>query len=154
MDVTDYGTIHERFVGSGIVDLSQIDQHPHPDPYHHWSPEFIKEGKRLEQQFRHEACEPSLPEHHLKAQVSDLAWKDRTTTGYKVLEGRRYPCFKFNHGTEIRIIEGFALLEIARSSIAWGLEKVFGSLEPQHRWWVFDFFRDGTLATGTAVALT
>jgi hypothetical protein len=153
MNDTDYNTEHERYRGSGIIDLSQIDQYPHLDPFHHCSPEFRKERKRLEQQFRHEVCKPWLQEHHLKAQVSRLHWEDKTITGWKVLGGFKFPCFTFHHGAKIRIIERLALLEIARSSSAWGLAQVFDPLEPKQRWWVFDFFRDGTLAAFTAVAL-
>jgi hypothetical protein len=153
MNPTKYGTEHERFLGSGIVDLSQIDQYPHPDPFHHFTSEFRKERKRLEQQFRHEVSKPWLPEHHLKAQVSPLHWENKTITGWKVLEGYRYPCLMFNHGTKIHIIERLALLEIARASSVWGLAQVFDPLEPQQRWWVFDFFRDGTLAAFATVAL-
>jgi hypothetical protein len=153
MDKTQYGTVHELFRGSGIVDLSQIDQYPHPDPFHHCTPEFKKERKRLEQQFRHEACKPWLGDNHLKAHISALDWEGKTITGWKTLGGYEYPCLRFDGGVKICIIERLALLEVARSSSAWGLAQVFGPLEPQQRWWVLDFFRDGTLAAFATVAL-
>lgn len=144
MDLPRYGTDHERYLGSGIVQLSQIEQRPHPDPYYHLSSQCRKDRKRLEQQFRHEVCKPWLTEYHLEAQVSEPVWEHRMTTGQKELEGFVFPCLKFQEDARICITGGIALLDTARSSRAWGLAQAFDPLEPQQRWWVLDFFRDST----------
>jgi hypothetical protein len=144
MDSVGYGTDHERYLGSGIVHLSQIERHPHPDPFYHLSPQCRKDRTRLEQQFRHEVCKPWLKEYRLEAQISDSTWNHRTITDWREFDECEFPCLEFKQGAKLCITGGLALLEIARSSGAWGLAQMFDPLEPQQRWWVLDFFRDGT----------
>jgi hypothetical protein len=151
MDLPRYGTDYERYLGSGIVQLSQIKQNPHPDPFYHLSPQCRKDRRRLEQQFRHEACKPWLKEYHLEAQISELVWEQRMITGQRELEGCEFPCLEFDEDAKIYITGGMALLETARSSRAWGLTQTFDRLEPQQRWWVLDFFRDGTSIPSTNI---
>ncbi|KAK7178096.1 hypothetical protein PSPO01_15853 [Paraphaeosphaeria sporulosa] len=77
MNETRYGTDSERYFKSGIVQLSQLKQYPHPDPYFHLSPRCRKDQKQLEQRFRHEVCKPWLKENRLKA-VSRSGWENAT----------------------------------------------------------------------------
>ena len=153
MDYPEYGTDHERYLGSGIVQLSQIKQNPHPDPYHHLSPQCRRDRRELEQRFRHEVCKPWLKEYHLHAEVSSFVWEDIETEGWKMLEENKFPCLKLREGARICITGGIALLETARSSRAWGLAQTFDPLEPQQRWWVVDFFRDGKTSLSLAQSL-
>ncbi|KAL5370677.1 hypothetical protein DPSP01_014722 [Paraphaeosphaeria sporulosa] len=141
MDETRYGTDSERYLKSGIVQLSQLKQHPHPDPYFHLSPRCRKDQKQLEQRFRHEVCKPWLKENRLKAEVSRSVWENATQRGSRWLDGTLFPCLEFEENAEIWITEGIAMLHIARSSSVWGLAETFDSLE--HRWWVLDFYCDG-----------
>lgn len=143
MEDTGFGTDHERYLGSGIVQLSQIARYPHPDTFYHLSPECRNAQKKLEQQYRHEVCKPWLNEKHLRAEISRSVWESRTETGWRRLETKEFPCLRFRKEATICITRGIALLEIAWSSTAWGIAQTFGSLEPQDRWWVVDFFHDG-----------
>ncbi|KAF1952094.1 hypothetical protein CC80DRAFT_552846 [Byssothecium circinans] len=119
MDYPEFGTDHERYPGSGI-----------------------KDRRELEQRFRHEVCKPWLKEYHLQAEVSSLVWANIETEGWKTIGGYKFPCFILDGNARICITGGIALLEIARSSEAWGLVQTFGLLGPQRRWLVVDFFRD------------
>ncbi|KAH8710277.1 hypothetical protein GQ44DRAFT_776643 [Phaeosphaeriaceae sp. PMI808] len=142
MEYLKKGADHERYIQSGIVQLSQIKRHPHPDPFYHLSPQCRRDRGYLEQQFRHEACKPWLKEYHLEAEIPVSTWDSRTITGWKRFEETSFPCLEFTEGTTICITGGIALLETARESRAWGLTQTFGLLEPQQRWWIVDFFRD------------
>src|SRR5438045_3801995 len=101
MDLPGYGTDHERYLGSGIVQLSQIEQNPHPDPFYHLSPQCRKDRRRLEQQFRHEVCEPWLKEYHLEAQVSEHVWEHRITIGLREFHGFEFPWLQFQGDAKI-----------------------------------------------------
>ncbi|KAL5417046.1 hypothetical protein PMIN04_007920 [Paraphaeosphaeria minitans] len=140
MGDTRYGTDSKRFIESGIVQLSQLKQHPHPDPYFHLAPQCRKDQKQLEQRFRHEVCKPWLKENRLKAEVSRSVWEKATERGSKRLDGRLFPCLEFEANAEIYITEGIDMLHIARSPSVWGLAEIFDSLE--NRWWVLDFYCD------------
>ncbi|KAF9728532.1 hypothetical protein PMIN01_13360 [Paraphaeosphaeria minitans] len=140
MDETRYGTDSERYLKSGIVQLSQLKQHPHPDPYFHLSRRCREDQKQLEKLFRHEVCKPWLKENRLKAEVSRSVWENATQRGSRWLDGTLFPCLEFEENAEIYITEGIAMLHIARSSSVRGLAETFDSLE--HRWWVLDFYCD------------
>lgn len=143
MRAPEFGTDYERYLGSGIVQLSQLKRYPHPDPFYHLSSQCRKEQKQLNERFKHEICKPWLPENRLKAEISEVEWEKRMETGHKKLDGTIYPCFQFDSDTRISITEGISLLEIAWSSVAWGIQRTFDWQVPQQRWWVLDFLCDG-----------
>jgi hypothetical protein len=145
MEKPGYSTDHELCEGSGIVKLSQIERHPELDQYH-LLPESKRAQKFLEKHFRKEICKPWLKESRLKVEVSQSQWKDRVTIGSPQRLGESsFPSLRFkeNSPVYVNIKEGVDLLEVVRSSKAWGLTQRFDALEPKERWWVVDFFING-----------
>jgi hypothetical protein len=143
MNAAGYNTIHERYVGSGIVKLSHLREHPHPDPFHHLDPDCINQQKQLKEAFRDRICEPWLPEHRLKAEMSVDALETCMIMDLKRLEDDIvYPCLQFASDANINIVEGIPFLMFARSLIDERMWRTFGTEDPDERWWVIDFFRD------------
>lgn len=134
-----FGTDHERYLGSGIVFLSQIVE-TSPDDYSLCK----REQKEIESQFQRGACKLWLPEFHLKAEIPKSQWETRDILEEKRLECYDLPKLSFQDA-DIRIVEreSVARLEAVKSSGAKKLKKMFNLLETEERWWVVDFFKHG-----------
>lgn len=143
MEEAQYGTDSERYLGSGILKLSRVPRYPYADKSCHLSPRCQKEQAELEKEFKHNICRPWLKHRHLPAEISHATWIGRTVVGQRNLGGIEYPCIELGDQATICVSGNIALLEIARSADAQVLVQMFDELEPQERWWVFDFFCDG-----------
>lgn len=137
MSEVKFGTDHERYLGPGIVFLSQIAATAHSDYYL-----CKKEQKEIESQFQRGACEPWLPESRLKAEISRSQWETKNIMGTERLGRYDLPKLWFKDA-DIRIMGSVARLEAARSSGASVLKEMFNRLETEERWWVVDFFEHG-----------
>jgi hypothetical protein len=137
MSKSQFGTVHERYLGSGIMFLSQIEVTSPHESYL-----CQKEQREIENQFRRGACKPWLPEYRLKAEISQSQWGTRDVMEEKRFGRYDLPKLWFKDAG-IRIVESVARLEAARSSAAAELKKVFNLLETEERWWVVDFFEHG-----------
>jgi hypothetical protein len=140
---TGYNTIHEQYVGSGILKLSQLSENPYPDPYYRFDPHCVSELNRLKETFKHRTCKPWLPEHRLYAKVSIETWKSRKTVDSERLEDNIvYPWLLFEPDAAINIFRGIPFLMFARSTSDEQMWKTFATKDPDERWWVVDFFQD------------
>jgi DNA-directed RNA polymerase subunit H (RpoH/RPB5) len=134
-----FGTDHERYLGSGIVFLSQIVETSPGD-----CSLCKREQREIESQFQRGACKPWLPEFHLKAEIPESQWETRD-----ILEERRFERYDLPklwfQDADIRIVEkkSVARYEAAKSSGASELKEMFNLLETEERWWVVDFFKHG-----------
>ncbi|KAH8620995.1 hypothetical protein IG631_24353 [Alternaria alternata] len=137
MPSTRFGTDHERYIGSGIVALSQLPRASEDDLIIH-----AKELKERKRRFRPGMCKPWQKENHLKAELSHRHWKNRHIGKSQRLDGHDFPELQFREDADIRIIENMALLQVVRSSKASRWEQ---RISNGGRQWVVDFFRkDGS----------
>ncbi|KAH8622857.1 hypothetical protein IG631_22606 [Alternaria alternata] len=139
MSESQFGTDHERYLGSGIVFLSQIRETSPVDCFL-----LKREQREMESQFQRGACMPWLPEFHLKAEILESQWKTREILIERRLGRYDLPELWFQDA-DIRIVEkeSVARYEAAKSSGDPKLRHMFRRLETEERWWVVDFFRHG-----------
>jgi len=135
MQSSRFGTDHERYIGSGIVTLSQLPNASDDDLIVH-----KQEIRDLKKQFGHGTYKPWLKESRLKAEISQCHWKSRRIAEYQRLGEHDFPRLQFTEDTRISIVESMALLEVLRSSQTLHPEQSFDRLEGQ---WVVDFFCKG-----------
>jgi len=135
MPSTRFATDHERYIGSGIVALSQLPRASEDDLIIH-----AKELKERKRRFRPGTCKPWQKENHLKAELSHRHWKNRHIGKSQRLDGHDFPELQFREDADIRIIENMALLQVVRSSKASRWEQRICNGKRQ---WVVDFFRKG-----------
>jgi hypothetical protein len=128
-------TVHERYLGTGIVQISQLKSHHPSDPWYYISRSCRLRQNNLTELFKHVPCKPYLPENHITAQISGAQWNARASGGEVQLDdGRTYLCVRFRDDARITILNGISRLEAARSSMERGFVQ---------RWWVVDFLSDG-----------
>jgi hypothetical protein len=139
MSETHYGTDHERYLGAGIVSLSQIAETSRYDKHL-----CEKERKEIDGQFQRGACQPWPPEGRLKAEVSRSHWEARIVMDTKRLENYDFPKLRFSSDDVVTIMGSVARLEAVRASSASGLVNMFNRLDTQERCWVVDLFEQGT----------
>ncbi|RAR15460.1 hypothetical protein DDE83_001101 [Stemphylium lycopersici] len=111
MPSTQFSTIHNRYLGHGIVALSQLPKASEDDLVIH-----KKELKELEGRLKRQTWKPWQKESHLKAEISCRYWNDESVGEKKRLDGVDFPQLQFREGADIRMIESMALLEVIRSS--------------------------------------
>lgn len=141
MQGTRFGTVHERYLGSGIVQLSRLPQACYFDSNFHLSSQCRREKIQLEELFKRRACVPWLPAHRVRAETTEREWTNKTVESARRLDdGISYHCIHFREDTAITVTHGIAMLELIRSSEAAGVVRTFHPLELHQRWWVLDFF--------------
>ncbi|KAL6171639.1 hypothetical protein ACJQWK_02648 [Exserohilum turcicum] len=132
-----YRTEHQRYLGEGIVFLSQFAD---------IDPNDIclcrDEQKKIENRLKKGACKPWLQENRLKAEIQMSQWKKRDAKEKEWLGGCMFPRLSFKDA-DIHIMGSVALLEVLRTSDAPKLKKLFDLLQTEERWWVVDFFEHG-----------
>jgi hypothetical protein len=111
MPSTQFSTIHDRYLGHGIVALSQLPKASEDDLVIH-----KKELKKLEGRLKRQTWRPWQNESRLKAEISCRYWNDKSVGEMKRLNGVDFPQLQFREGADIRMIESMALLEVIRSS--------------------------------------
>ncbi|RYN61333.1 hypothetical protein AA0119_g13263 [Alternaria tenuissima] len=111
MPSTQFSTIHDRYLGHGIVALSQLPKASEDDLVIH-----KKELKELKGRLEGQTWKPWQKESHLKAEISCRYWNDESVGEKKRLDGVDFPQLQFREGADIRMIESMALLEVIRSS--------------------------------------
>lgn len=132
------GTDHERYLGSGILTLPKLAQELGSGRWRH-DPASKQERNELERLLRHQVFKPWDKQYHVPVDVSMAVWNSRIKLGVRRYEGLQFERLHFENYDELCIVGKFALLELARSSDAWGLQQIYGS-QSRERWWVFDFF--------------
>jgi len=139
MSKPGFGTDHERYLGSGIVFLSQIRE-TSPDDCSLCK----RQQKEIESQFQRGACKSWIPGFHLEAEILQSQWETREILEQIRLERYDLPKLWFQDA-DIRIVEkeSVARYEAAKSSSAPELRNMFRRLETEERWWVVDFFTHG-----------
>src|SRR5438045_3044163 len=121
MRSTNFGTPYERYIGTGIVLLSQLDPHHCINPYYYTSKNCQLKQENLQAHFITETCKPWLPKNHITAGISKHRWDAKSVQRHLTLEdGREYPVFEFEDEAVITIIDGVSRLAVARSSTAAG----------------------------------
>jgi len=138
MSATHYGTDHGRYLGSGIVFLSQITETSRYDSYL-----CEKERKEIENQFQRGAGQPWAPESRLKAELSRSHWDARIVGETRRLRSHDFSVLHFSPDAVLSIMGSVARLEALKSSNASGLMNVFNLLNTRERWWVVDLFWKG-----------
>jgi len=140
MHPTNFDTPYERYIGTGIVLLSQLDPHYCKDSFYYESRACKLKQKNLEARFKNETCKPWLPKNRITAEISQHQWEAKLVQRHLILEdGREYPVFMFEDDAVITIIDGVSRLGVARSSTAAGCLKTFDGQGLKSRWWVVDF---------------
>jgi hypothetical protein len=135
MRSTRFGTDPERYLGSGIIALSQLPEPSEDDLIIH-----AKELKELARRLEPRTWKPWQKKSHFKAEISRRYWKNRNIGKEQRLDGRDYPELRFGEDADIRMIESMAMLQAVRSSKASRWEQRINNHE---RRWVVDVFCKG-----------
>ena len=137
-----------RFLQSGIICLSDLQDNPHPDPFHTWCPLCVRASKRLRPSLPHKTISPWLLENRLRAEVFYSSWKDRKLLQPKRLgDGKLYDCLRL---PELFITSGTPVLHILRSlrGKKKKLRRLYGKHDFRTPWIVVDFYLDGQSSLG------
>lgn len=142
MDECGYGATSERYLGRGVVQLSQVGQHGYAEPLYHLSPPFPKQQQELVERFKHEVCKPWLRENRLEATIALSDWQSRREMGKHEYGEVSFSRWVFREGA-ISVIGPIAMWQVAKSSNVRGFKKHFGPVTPQQRWWVLELYQHG-----------
>jgi len=138
MDSTQFVTDHARYLGFGIIALSELPEASEDDLIIH-----AKEVDELERRLEPRTWKPWQKKGHLKAEISLRHWENRSIGKEHRLDGRDYPELRFGEDADIRMLESMALLQAVRSSKTSRWEQRINNHE---RRWVVDFFCKGKIA--------
>jgi hypothetical protein len=134
-------TSYERFLGTGIVWLSQLDLKHTEDPYRSATNDCQKRVEMLEATFKDGTqCTPWFPKNHIVVEISKHQWEKKKESEFEVENVGKYPLYEFQREAVLNIQDGVARVIVGLSSEAVGCVKTF---RDGPRWWVVDFLECG-----------